>query len=293
MFSLLAENQVGRSQGAVILYQVDASEDPQRISFQFLTRLADSLPLHVAAFHILSQFPVPASLESSAKSLCDEVVVHDGGPLEDMALALREFGLAGSSLPKSIGGEWGVSMFIQWQELRTRTEFRVPLGNSARKTGALPAFPGLKEYTELSASGDEKAERQRRLNVIYCRRKRDLVRIRSELLEDECADLKLQHGRLLDENARLTELVDRANTEVSRNATHPLQPAAGTIREPISLNELVATDTTAMLQGRRQLLVQDGTSNETSTRGSSPSSEAILGLLELSGYPSNEDNNRL
>jgi hypothetical protein len=60
-------------------------------------------------------------------------------------------------------------------------------------------FPAIKPYTLLP----KKDDRDRRLNVIHCRRKRYLKRVQVDILEDECAELRETRKGLLGENSRL------------------------------------------------------------------------------------------
>jgi hypothetical protein len=276
MFSLLAESEKGRGTGAVILYQIDTSSPRQRISIKYLERLVCSLPLRLSAVHILSSSPVLASIESEMSSFCHEVFVHDNGPLENMASALEDFGFVKTSLPKSIDGEWGLSMFIQWQELRTRIEFQLPLGNSAKNSSSLAAFPGLKDYRELSPS-DENTERDRRLNVIHCRRKRDHTRIHVDLLEEECVDLTLQRKRLLDENARLADLVERAKNQANASLSQSsmLATLPGQQQHEHAPVDEPATQTVTRIQEENNVLVLDALSG-------------LLGLSSSARQPSSE-----
>lgn len=207
MFSILAENEQCRRSGVVVLFRME-SQFLERIDIAYLARIAHSLPLHMEAFHIVSSTPVPASLKT-AINFCDQVFVHDTGTWEEITTNLEKFGMRKENLPKYIGGGYGLAKILQWQELRTRLEFQLPLGMSAINT-SISDVPGMGPYTELSV--EDKTERRRRFNVLNCRRKRDRIRIERELLEEECANLVLEREQLRNQNLALLELVFKANT---------------------------------------------------------------------------------
>jgi hypothetical protein len=210
MFSLLAEDTMSQTEGAVLLYKMD-SPPSHSLVFAFLERLANSLPLRFKAVHLLSHEPISHKVESQI-SFGDETYVHVGSSNDQLASQLEEFGLNKAGLPKCLNGKWGLSQYFRWQELRTRMEWRTPLGFSGRDYSKAFGLPGMRLYT----LHPEKAERDRRLNVIHCRRKRDQKRIELEVLEEECSELREIQDTLLEENRRLEDRVRVAIETVER-----------------------------------------------------------------------------
>jgi hypothetical protein len=88
-------------------------------------------------------------------------------------------------------------------------EFKIPLGFSGRDHSKIyDDFPAIKPYSLLPEN--EKAERNRRLNVVHCRRKRDQKRVESDALLEECTELREKSKDLLQENRRLEDLARTA-----------------------------------------------------------------------------------
>jgi hypothetical protein len=212
MFSLLTENDMSQTKGAVLLYKMD-SPPFHSLDITFLERLVGSLPLRFKAVHLLSNEPIPKDFESRL-SFGDETYAHGGSSNDELASRLGEFGMNKAGLPKYLNGEWGLSKFIQWQEIRTRMEWKILLGFSGRDDSRSFELPAIRPYTLLP--DEEKAERNRRLNVIHCRRKRDLKRVQVDTLEDECAKLRETRETLLEENHRLEDRVRVATAAVER-----------------------------------------------------------------------------
>jgi hypothetical protein len=210
MFSLLAESDISETEGAVLLYKME-SPPCHSLDVAFLERLVSSLPLRFKAVHLLSNEPIPKDIVSQL-SFGDATFVHVGSSNEELASQLEEFGLNKAGLPKYLNGKWGLSKYLQWQEFRTRMEWRIPLGFSGRDHSEAFAFPGIKPYTLLP----DKVERDRRLNVIHCRRKRDKKRVQVEDLEEECAELRETRETLLEENHTLEDRVRIATAAVER-----------------------------------------------------------------------------
>jgi hypothetical protein len=203
MFSLLAEDEVSQTEGAILLYKMD-SPPFHSLNVAFLERLANSLSLRFKAVHLLSHEPIPKDVESQI-NFGDETYLHISSSKDELAFQLEEFGMYKAGLPKYLNGEWGLSKFIQWQEIRTRMEWKIPLGYSGRDGLKSFELPAIRPYTLLP--DEEMAERKRRLNVIHCRRKRDLKRAELEYLEEKCAELRETREGLLGENRRLEDLV--------------------------------------------------------------------------------------
>jgi hypothetical protein len=212
MFSLLAEDEVSQTEGAVLLCKMD-SPPFHSLDAAFLERLANSLPLRFKAVHLLSREPIPNDVKSQI-NFADETYVHVGSSNDELASQLEEFGLNKAGLPKYLNGKWGLSKFLHWKELRTRMEWRIPLGFSGRDRSEAFDLPAIKPYTLLPH--EEKADRDRRLNVIHCRRKRDLIRVELGNLEEECAELRETREGLVEEHSRLEDLMKVAIETVER-----------------------------------------------------------------------------
>jgi hypothetical protein len=253
MFSLPAEDEVSQTEGAVLLCRMD-SPPFHSLDVAFLERLANSLPLRFKAVHLLSHEPIPNDVESRIH-FGDETHVHVGSSNGELASRLGEFGMNKTGLPEYLNGEWGLSKFIQWQEIRTRTEWKIPLGFSGRDHSKAFELPAIRPYTLLP--DEEKAERNRRLNVIHCRRKRDLKRVQVDTLEDECAKLREVREGLLGENRRLEDLVkvtmvviDQVREEQGEELSAPnseqgSKMLSGDKTPPVGTRESVSTTATA------------------------------------------------
>ena len=113
-------------------------------------------------------------------------------------------------LPKALGGDWGYADYLRWKEIRTRIEWRVPLGLSGRGDNPVD-LPAMKPYAVI----EEKKERNRRLNALHSRRKRDRVRFERALVEEQVRDLEDENQALLNENSRLEGLVAQAMSTVA------------------------------------------------------------------------------
>lgn len=207
MFSLLAEHGKSQSNGAVILFYID-SPAFRRIDTLQLLRMIQILPLRLKALHLLSHEPVPTSVEEQLQPF-GKLNVHDGLLPEKMVAVLeKDHGIKKSGLPKKVNGDLGLEQFLEWQEARTRVEFRLPLNNLGEAWIRLGPVPGLTAYEEIPLA--EKVERRRRLNVINCRRKRDYKRIQIELLHEDIAKLTNKQRGLRAESATLEKALTAA-----------------------------------------------------------------------------------
>jgi hypothetical protein len=93
---------------------------------------------------------------SSLKSTLEIRHVHVGS--SDLASQLEGFGMNMACLPRFLNGKWGLGKYIQWQEFRTRMEFKIPLGFSRRDYPKVyDDFPAIRPYSKLPEN--EKAER--------------------------------------------------------------------------------------------------------------------------------------
>jgi hypothetical protein len=203
MFSLLMEDERSRTDGAVLLFKFDPSSF---IDCSFIGRLASSLPIRFKAVHVLSLGANwPPSILKSQLDVGDAIYVHRGTSRSEIASALEEYGLSKPCLPKCVNGDWDYAKFVQWKELRTRVEWKVPLGLSGREI-CLSEFPAMKEYTIIT----EKKEKERRLNALHSRRKRDRERVEIDMLKEEEEELLTEKDSLAQENSRLSGLVASA-----------------------------------------------------------------------------------
>jgi hypothetical protein len=223
MFSLLAENDLSQRDGAILLYRMGSSLIDPNVA-EFLECLASSLPLRFKAVHLLFH---NVEMHSETKiNLGNKTYIHEGDSPGILANKLKAFGISQDCLPKCLNGGWGYEKFVYWQELRIRVEWRVPIFQAGKVTGDAinyPAihdgvagahtvdsinYPAIREYSLLP--DEDKTERDRRLNVIHSRRKRDKDRIEQFCLQEECDELRVEHERLLMENRRLEDLVRSA-----------------------------------------------------------------------------------
>jgi hypothetical protein len=178
------------------------------VDVAFLERLATSLPLHFNAVHLLSHEQISHEVESRI-NFGNQTYVHVGSSNDELTSQLEEFGMSKADLPKYVNGKWGLGKYLQWQEFRTRMEFKIPLFFGGRdRLEIYDEFPSIKPYSILLEN--QKAERDRRLNVVHCRRKRDRKRVEVDVLEEEHTDLIEQHKVLLEENRRLQDHVRTA-----------------------------------------------------------------------------------
>jgi hypothetical protein len=209
MFSVLTENEMSQKDGAVLLYNMDPSSF-DCIDVTFLNNLEDAMPLRFKAVHFFSHDDDPTHVESQM-SFGSKTYFHAAVTSKDeLAARLEAFGMKKSGLPQCLDGEWEYNKFVHWQELRTRMEWKVPLGIGGRESEEALSFGGIKHYSILPE--EEKAERKRRLNVIHSRRKRDRKRVATGVIQEQCSALRRQQKRLLEENRRLEELVRAATS---------------------------------------------------------------------------------
>ena len=218
MFSLLAQNEKAQSDGAVLLYKTEAKPF-SRVNLRWLEKLTYALPLVFKATHLISSKDLSIE-EQSRLNIAKEAFTHVGDS-HSLYARLKAFGVKHSGIPMSLGGEWGYERFLQWQELRMRMEFKIPLGFSGRDKNEAYSFPAIRPHTLLPAT--EKAERNRRLNIIHCKRKRDRERLSMEIMKEQRGNLQRKQKVLRLENKRLEDLIQQANslTEQVKEAASP------------------------------------------------------------------------
>jgi hypothetical protein len=162
---------------------------------------------------LLSHEPISHDVESRI-NFGDETYVHVGSSNDELASQMEEFGMHETGLPQYLNGKWGLSKYLQRQELRTHVEWRIPFGYQRRDHSYAFDLPGIRPYTLLPEK--EKIETCRRLNVLNCRRKRDQKIIYVDALQEDCVELREILERLLEENRRLEELMRVAIAMVER-----------------------------------------------------------------------------
>jgi hypothetical protein len=205
MFSLLAEHVQSQTGGVTLLYYL---RDADPLILTFLKRLADTLPIRFKIVHLLSLCSLPLHLTSQI-TFAREVCVHVAGTMALLGAALQARGFEQANLPKRIGGEWGYDKFVHWQELRIRFEWKIPAGQSGRSgLGIGFNFSDIQPYSALTE--EEKIERDRRMNVIHSRRKRDRERVEIDALEEEYMVQREKQKKLRRENEELEGLYRKA-----------------------------------------------------------------------------------
>jgi hypothetical protein len=205
MFSLVVEHAQSQTGGVSLLYYL---HDADPLILNFLKQLAGALPIRFKAVHLLSLRNLPFSLKLQI-SFSREVFIHVAGTKALLGAALQARGFERVNLPTRLNGEWGYAKFVHWQELRTRFEWKIPAGLSGRSQQASELnFSDIPARSSLTK--EEKIERQRRMNVIHSRRKRDRERVEIDVLNEECMDQRERQKKLRHENEELEGLYRRA-----------------------------------------------------------------------------------
>jgi hypothetical protein len=127
---------------------------------------------------------------------------------------LSQHGLTAKNLPTSVGGNFGRLQFSQWLELRVRYEWCVPAGTRNKALLDMFYFSHVKPLSELS--GDELAERKRRMNILHTRRKRDRENQEELSSRDQIAALSSDNIRIRGDNARLEKMLEWSRAELLR-----------------------------------------------------------------------------
>ena len=180
ILSVLSENEKSRSSGGIVIL-INAT-GTEALDLKLLEQLSMAMPLCFKAVHILSlgsTTGVSVSLRSSFR-FADQTHIHTANTRKQMAEKLYAFGLKDTSIPRDFGGKYGYAKFVQWKELRARMEWKVPLGLSGRHVD-VSEIPGMKAYESIV----DKTERNRRLNAIHSRRKRDRSHVEQRMAEEE------------------------------------------------------------------------------------------------------------
>jgi len=212
MMSLMTENDKSQSDGVILIVKVK----PQHfdlVNAPLLAALSKALPLRIIAIHLISQEDVPIDLIRSLECLNAEIHIHSDHSKDILSSRLESFGLTKAGLPKFVNGDWGYEKFVQWQELRTRIEWKIPTCLSGRDCSQTSHFPAMKSYTLLAE--DQAAERQRRLRLIHFRRTQNRIRIAVALLKENCSHLQDEKKKLIQENVELEAKCAKATAIVS------------------------------------------------------------------------------
>jgi len=206
MMSLMTENEKSQTDGVILLHWV-VPPDFALIDVCFLEALIKALPLKLHRIHLISFDNIPDDFV--LLPVCgSEFYTHSGTCKETLCSELELFGMKKAGLPKVVNGDWGYEKFVQWQELRTRVEWKIPAGLSGRDCIDVASFPAMKPYTVL----DEEKERQRRLNLIRFRRRQNRERVEIAMLEEACDELVKEQKELLKENRDLETRYSTAST---------------------------------------------------------------------------------
>ncbi len=210
MMSLLTENEKSQTDGTILLHRVHPP-DFALIDLVFLETLVEALPLTLSRIHLVSYDNIPVDSLLSRVRCCSEVYIHSGTGKEALCSELELFGMEKAGLPKVVNGGWGYEKFVQWQELRTRIEWKIPAGLSGRDSTDMASFPAMKPYTIV----EEAKERQRRLNLIRFRRRQNRDRVDIAMLEENCIELEKEQTKLLEENQDLETRYAKASAIVN------------------------------------------------------------------------------
>lgn len=223
MFTLLSENPKSQLTGAKLIFHVsstskdDSKDSIDLIVLDLVKELSESMPVKIKEWHVVLEGvgAVGTDVLLDRLNMGRNVYIHDltSFSKEEMLARLEKFNFRKQGLPRCLHGSWGEIQFNQWQELRSRIEWKVPLGLCGGKDCA--TFPAMKAY-ELD---DDKAERVRRLNILHSRKKRTRQLMEKTLLEEECTDLQEEQLSLRREEERLETLLKNAidmATTVSR-----------------------------------------------------------------------------
>jgi len=203
--------------------------------------IVDVLPVTLSSVHVVA--PTLDNSKKGDKSTSKDTAVQyastlfgpsistdgvfdlTGLPRADVLTKLQKCGFDAGSLPRSLGGDWGIQRFIVWLELRIRYEWELPPAASHKDQDKIFDFSGMKLPSELSEK--DRVERSRRMNVLHSRRKRERERIEVEVLREQCSDLRAQRLELDREYSRLLSMMQSAETALGGFAVRaPPMPTA-------------------------------------------------------------------
>ena len=246
IMSIACENDMTQKDGVVIM---NMFSEPQldQTSREMAEIIKDALPCRLHRFHIintpdrsgkksavkvfLNTF-VPAMLNFVGRDafIGSHAIVHAGKDNEDLVQELSRHGLTKDHLPTWMGGAWEYEGYMQWLDLRLRYEWNLPVTAACQKyVDNVPNYKA-KQFSELTE--EEKTERRRRMNVYHSRRKRVRQKIESEVLNDQVLELKHSNEKLVEDNRRLEELIEKANVVVKEDlgsVAASMQPVLDTV----------------------------------------------------------------
>lgn len=146
----------------------------------------------------------------------DKFVFHNCVSCTDFARTLVQHMLVLDGLPCAIGGRLGANTVVEWQELRIRHEWDLPIPYTAWKTAELYGIPWTNaSFSSLTTAA--KAERQRRLDVVHSRRKRSRSKVALKGLRERCNTLTRERQQLMEEGRKLEELIQQAKGTVKKH----------------------------------------------------------------------------
>jgi len=135
----VTEKEKSQTEGAILLHRVHPPEFAT-IDVGFLEALIQALPLKLSRLHLVSYDAIPLDSVLTRMRCGGDVYIHSGTRKETICSELELFGMKKAGLPKFVNGEWGYEKFVQWQELRTRIEWKVPVGLSGRDCTDMAIF---------------------------------------------------------------------------------------------------------------------------------------------------------
>lgn len=269
-YMMLVACECSTSNEIVVLYEVGSIESEILDRFS-LTDLLPALPAKISAVHLLTrlhtenevatQHHVTTALQSSCNDSVDPSRIYQQNEISRAKLlhSLEQHGLERAGLPKWIGGGWGIANFTQWLELRTRYEWGLPPGASNRGVDLVFDFSAIKAPSELPE--EERIERDRRMNALHSRRKRERERIEIEVLNEQCRDLSARNREMALEAARLESLLSKAKSLLPEASlipriSTPNQDASASGNKNLTLS--IAAEATLPLRGISSLLGAQG-----------------------------------
>jgi hypothetical protein len=228
LLSVACESKTVQADGLVILYHVERNNytyNPTTSARLAMNDLLDVFPVRVASIYILyawsvetlaaRDYLVRVAKDAFGESRLPLVKYYMDTKRTRIVAQLIESieGLTLECLPMQLGGTVGYEHFIQWLELRTRWEWDLPPGANHKNVHQFFDFSHLVAPSKLSLK--DKAERNRRMNVLHSRRKRERERIEIEVLHEQCDSLRHRNDELAMLNQALELHLRSALTQVA------------------------------------------------------------------------------
>jgi hypothetical protein len=228
--SVACENDMTQQEGCVILSVLNAPNLDQNLS-RMVKFIFEAFPFKVHLnhiFHCPTHHPdkkrtylqsyflnnvVPLALKVVGKFVGKQTIIHVSNSTEELRQKLEVYGLAKESLPECMGGTWSYSQFPQWQDVRIRYEWDLPVGKGNKDSGVTYKYI-VEQYCNLSEK--DKVERRRKMNILNSRRKRERRKIEGAVLHEQVEELEERNGRLAAHNRHLEELLEQAKVEVAK-----------------------------------------------------------------------------